>query len=175
VVVIRTGVGGLRWVKEKTRLDRLVMVGRAGSFSAFMTMEEPRLRVALVAALGPERGREAAAEALAYAWEHWERVSGMEFPVAYLFQVGRSKTRSRRVRILGPTSAGDSPNVEPGLGTALRRLTQKQRISVVLVHAYEWRHEDVAGLLGISVPTVKTHVQRGLAKLRSSLGVGIDG
>jgi hypothetical protein len=39
-------------------------------FAAFFAETEPRLRRAFVAAYGPERGREAAAEALAYAWQH---------------------------------------------------------------------------------------------------------
>jgi hypothetical protein len=41
------------------------------SFEAFVADAEPRLRHALVAAYGFEEGRDAAAEALAYAWEHW--------------------------------------------------------------------------------------------------------
>ena len=40
------------------------------AFETFFAETEPRLRRALVAAYGPERGRDAAAEALAYAWEH---------------------------------------------------------------------------------------------------------
>jgi len=40
-------------------------------FELFALDVEPRLRRALVAAYGSDRGREAAAEALAYAWEHW--------------------------------------------------------------------------------------------------------
>ncbi len=44
----------------------------ADTFEAFVRDAEPRLRRALVAAYGPEQGRDAAAEALAYAWEHWD-------------------------------------------------------------------------------------------------------
>jgi hypothetical protein len=43
-------------------------------FSVFFREVEPRLRHALVASCGFEAGREAAADALAYAWEHWDRV-----------------------------------------------------------------------------------------------------
>ena len=46
-------------------------------FTEFVRAVEPRLRIALMARYGPERGREATAEALAYAWEHWERVAEM--------------------------------------------------------------------------------------------------
>ena len=44
------------------------------SFEAFVVEAEPKLRRALVAIHGFEEGRDAAAEALAYAWEHWERL-----------------------------------------------------------------------------------------------------
>ena len=39
------------------------------AFTEFVQSVEPRLRLALMAGYGPERGREATAEALAYAWE----------------------------------------------------------------------------------------------------------
>ena len=65
------------------------------AFTEFVRLNEPKLRVALMAAYGPERGREATAEALAYAWEHWERVHGMVKPVGYLYRVGQSKSRPR--------------------------------------------------------------------------------
>ena len=65
-------------------------------FTEFVGTVEPRLRIALVARYGPERGREATAEALAFAWEHWERVGQMDNPIGYLFRVGQSKSRSRR-------------------------------------------------------------------------------
>ncbi len=47
---------------------------------------EAELRRALTGRLGGELGREVAA--LAYGWEHWERVQGMDNPTGYLYQVG---------------------------------------------------------------------------------------
>jgi hypothetical protein len=40
-------------------------------FEAFVERVEARLRIALVAVFGQDGGRDAAAEALAYGWEHW--------------------------------------------------------------------------------------------------------
>ena len=45
------------------------------------------MRHALMAALGAEVGVEAASEAMAYSWEHWDRVGGMENPGGYLYRV----------------------------------------------------------------------------------------
>ncbi len=44
------------------------------TFTEFARVLEPGLRRALTAGFGSEVGREAAAEALVYGWQHWERV-----------------------------------------------------------------------------------------------------
>ena len=51
-------------------------------FDDFVADVEPRLRRALVAAYGPEAGREATADALAWAWQHWDRLRGWTTPPA---------------------------------------------------------------------------------------------
>jgi len=45
-------------------------------------------------------------------------------------------------------------------------------VSVVLCHGYGWTRAEVAELLGVNASTVQRHVDRGVAKLRSGLGVG---
>jgi RNA polymerase sigma-70 factor (ECF subfamily) len=144
------------------------------TFTRFVEQYEAKLRLSLVAMYGPERGREAAAEAFAYAWEHWDRVRVMERPVGYLFRVGQSRTRHRLRPWTGDSEPRREPWVEPALPSALQRLSRRQRTAVVLVHAYGWTHGDVAELMGVRTPTVKKHVQRGLAKLRHFLGVSRD-
>ena len=78
----------------------------AAAFEAFFRETEPKLRRALVAAYGPDLGRDAASEALAYAWEHWERLSQMANLPGYLFRVGQTRgTRSKRQPILHDRSS----------------------------------------------------------------------
>ena len=67
-------------------------------FDAFVTRCGPDLRRVLVAHYGLDVGVEAAADALAYAWERWERVSTMENPTGYLVRVGQSAARRYRRR-----------------------------------------------------------------------------
>jgi DNA-directed RNA polymerase specialized sigma24 family protein len=141
------------------------------AFVEFVGAAEPRLRRALVGAYGPERGRDAAAAALAYAWTHWDRVAPMEHPVAYLYRVGQSETRPRRRRVLTDPIAGVEPLVEPGLRQALVALSTRQRTAVVLVHGFDWPIDEVAQLLGTSANTARTHLKRGLDKLREALEV----
>jgi DNA-directed RNA polymerase specialized sigma24 family protein len=132
------------------------------------------LRHALIAAYGNERGREAAAEAWAYAWEHWDRVRGMAHPVPYLYRVGQSRTRRRRHPVVFGEVAHHEPWIEPKLSKALRDLTERQRVTVVLVHGFAWTLREVAELTGIRVTSVQNHLERGLAHLRQSLEVEND-
>jgi DNA-directed RNA polymerase specialized sigma24 family protein len=142
------------------------------AFVAFVREVEPRLRRALVAAYGPDRGREATAEALAYAWEHWARVRAMGNPAGYLYRVGQSRSRPRRRPPLFAAESSDrEPMVEPGLMRAMADLSEQQRVCVVLTQAYGWQLAEVGELLGVSVSTVQTHAQRGMDKLRSALEV----
>lgn len=145
-------------------------------FEEFVKLVEPGLRAALVARYGPEVGREAAAEALAWAWENWGRLDEMENPAGYLYRVGQSKSRRFRFRRttfpVSPTDEMCSGTtwVEPELPRALQQLSRNQRIAVVLVHGYGLTHREVAGLLGVSRATVQNHVERGLLKLQTMLG-----
>jgi RNA polymerase sigma factor (sigma-70 family) len=143
-----------------------------GEFREFVLAAEPRLRRALVAAYGIERGREAVAEALAFAWERWPDVTAMSNPVGYLYRVGRSRTRARRVRPVFQRADQSDPVIEPGLARALAQLSRRQRVAVVLVHGYGWTLREVAELTGTRVSTVQTHVERGLRHLSEALGGG---
>lgn len=143
-----------------------------GSFTEFVEQVEPRLRNALIPMLGLDTSREATAEALAYGWEHWDRVREMDNPAGYLYRV--ALTASRRVEestvTLPQVSSGEPPWVEPGLPDALLGLSDRQRTTVWLVHGLGWQQTEVAELLGVSPETVRTHAARGLAKLRAALG-----
>ncbi len=147
---------------------------RRETYTRFARNAEPRLRIALAAAVGQDLGQEATAEALAYGWEHWERLQTMDNPVGYLYRVGRSRVRPPRRLHLPPVTAAHTPRVEPALPAALAKLSDRQRVAVVLVHGFDWRTEEVASLTGVDAPTVATHLRRGLAKLRRSLKVEIN-
>ena len=148
---------------------------RTSEFTEFARDAEPKLRVALCSAFGRDAGRDAAAEALAYGWEHWARVSGMDNPVGYLFVVGRDRarrslTRRSRRRLFESVSVERLPWVEPGLAAALGRLSERQRVVVMLVHGLDWTHSETAELIGVSPSTVQVHLERGMSRLRRALG-----
>lgn len=143
-----------------------------GSFTDFVAEVEPRLQCALLPVVGLEAAREATAEALAYGWEHWDRIRPMENPSGYLYRVARNKARRFSLRrvMLPEVPSAEMPWIEPGLPAALSRLSEKQRTVVLLVYAFGWRQSEVADLLGLGHGAVQKHAERGLAKLRSAFG-----
>lgn len=145
--------------------------GRDAEFEGFVRDNEPKLRRALVAAYGFEDGRDATAESLAYAWEHWERVREMPNAAGYLFRVAQSRRRRRRVPVLYDVSGWPDHLFEPGLPSALAALSRRQRLAVVLVHGFGYTLHEVAELTGLRRTTVQNHSDRGLARLRKKLGV----
>ncbi len=144
----------------------------SASFTEFVREVEPRLRHALCAGFGGDLGREATAHALAYGWEHWDRLHDMENTAGYLWVVGRNHARRETVpRIAFPAApAARLPWVEPMLPGALARLSEGERVSVMLIHGLEWTYGEVAEMLGVSKSTVQTQAERGMAKLRSQIG-----
>jgi DNA-directed RNA polymerase specialized sigma24 family protein len=143
------------------------------TFEQFITDNGSRLRAGLVAAYGPEVGIDAASEALAYGWEHRDRVLAMANPAGYLFRVGQTAAR-RSLRPQGylPTpSDGHIHDFEPRLVPALERLSEQQRVVVMLVHGYGWSQVEVAELLGVRASTVHATLRRALTNLQNDLEV----
>ena len=155
--------------------------GNAGddqaAFERFVAEAGPRLGRALAALYGFEDGRDATAEALAYAWENWHRLQHISNLPGYLFRVGQTRGRRRRPppAALFDIGEGGEYSFEPGLPRALAALTQRQRLAVVLVHGYGYTLREVAELTAIRPTTVQNHLSRGLSRLRTLLGVDDDG
>lgn len=144
------------------------------SFTEWARDTEPRLRHALTASFGSQLGKEVTADALAHAWEHWDRISMKDNPLGYVYGVGRNKARriaSRHRVVFVDVPQQRLPHVEPGLPVAIAKLPEKQRVVVTLVYGYEWTLSEVAELLGTAKTTVQNHAERGLDRLRKTLGV----
>jgi DNA-directed RNA polymerase specialized sigma24 family protein len=147
----------------------------ADRFESFVVDARPRLHRAFVSRYGIDGASDATAEALAWAWEHRDRVEAMSNPIGYLYRVGQSRSRRRRMPPLLPApSVLGVPDVEPELIPALLSLSDRERTAVWLVHACEWRHAEVAEAMGVSASAVATYVGRGLTKLRERLQVIVD-
>jgi RNA polymerase sigma factor (sigma-70 family) len=133
------------------------------------------LKEALTASFGHELGDEATAEALAYGWEHWDRIRDMANPRGYLFRVGQNHAKGILRRRMLPVRRAISDSFEawfePELVPALRSLSEQQRTAVVLIHGFGWTITEVAELFGVTLSTVRSHLDRAMGKLRKRLGV----
>jgi len=153
------------------------------AFREFVAIVEPKLRRALVAAYGADVGRDATADALAWAWQHWDRVQEMTNPAGYLWRVGQTSVRRssrRRVHEVVDGREFDleliddrrgERQVEPALAGALDALSPQQRAAVVLVHGHGYSLSEAGDALGCSTSTIRNHVARALRRLHAALEV----
>lgn len=149
-------------------------------FEEFVAVDVERLRRVLVSQYGLDIGSEAVDAAVAWAWERWPRIGGMNNPAGYLYRVAQTHAKralSRGRPIVLPVAVNDSndaaaslPDVE--LIDALRELPVTQRMVVLLVHAYGWTPSDVAHLTGMRAVTVRSNLYRALQTLRLNLPQG---
>jgi RNA polymerase sigma factor (sigma-70 family) len=129
-----------------------------------------------------------AAEALTRAYDRWPTVGRHPAPDAWVLRVtinlalDRVKRQLRHsdvvidlrddapVHGLVVDPSDDATAVRLALAAALRDLPEKQRHAVALRYLAGCQEQEIAVSLGIGPGTVKTHLKRGLSKLRDQLG-----
>jgi len=123
-----------------------------------------------------------AAEALARCYASWPRVGVMDNSAGWVTRVAlnliidghRRQARAPRVR-LGPPAPVDDPaevvGSTQGLVTLLGALPRRQREAVALRYLADLSEQQVATAMGLSVGTVKSHLHKAMAKLRTTHGI----
>src|SRR5690606_11808307 len=84
------------------------------------------------------------------------------------------KRRAKEARYVDETAADEAgPAVDPAglvdLDAALKALSEPERLCVSLCHGAGMSHPEIASALNLPLGTVKSHVKRGLDKLRARL------
>lgn len=120
-----------------------------------------------------------AAEAFARAYSRWPSVRKHPNPDAWLLRVVgnlaidhvRREARRPEVRTDGGRQdpSADDATLHLDLADALGRLSGRQQEVVVMRYLIDLTEEDVAVTLGMSPGSVKTHLSRATAKLRTEL------
>jgi DNA-directed RNA polymerase specialized sigma24 family protein len=142
--------------------------------AALLEQIGPLVRRALLVRSGAEAGAEAAADAIAWGWEHGELLQQIANPAGYLYRVGQTSARRgrrRATRAAFPVEPvwQDAPELPGDVFDALCRLRADQRVSVLLVHGYGFSYLETAGVMGVSEDSVRNHVHRGMRRLRAEL------
>ena len=121
-----------------------------------------------------------AAEALARTYSHWRRIGKLPHRDGWVLRVATNlaidEVRRRRPEPDADTGMDpeEAATVRVALAAALAKLSRRQRTVVTLHYLSGLTEAEVADSLGLSLPTVKTHVRRGMASLRRTLGDGFE-
>jgi RNA polymerase sigma factor (sigma-70 family) len=149
--------------------------GSDGFDEAFRALYPQARSVALRILGSVADAEDAAAEGLARALVDWGRVGSLPHRDAWILRVtinvaidaARRRGRSHP-EVVDVENTDDATVLRLTLVAALAQLPRRQREAVVLRHLAGLPEQDVAAALGVSQNTVKKHLQRGMARLRSS-------
>lgn len=118
-----------------------------------------------------EAARDVAAETMARAYSRWARIGG--YGAAWVTRVAVNlaldAVRRRRLPVLEPRVSAEPSLDRMILAAELARLPRRQREALVLRFLFDLDERTTAELLGVTVGTLKTHVSRGLARVRNQL------
>jgi RNA polymerase sigma-70 factor (ECF subfamily) len=148
---------------------------RRASFVDFYRDSRDRLAGALALTLGDAHlGTEAVDEAMARAYQRWDRVGAYDDPSAWVYRVGHnwavSALRHRRRRPVVEERPDDpGPLPEPTVTAALAELPLGQRAVVVCRFYLGLSVAETAAALQIRPGTVKSRLSRGLQHLQVRL------
>jgi RNA polymerase sigma-70 factor (sigma-E family) len=148
-----------------------------GDFDRFFRDTFPRA-IAVATRVTGDRGaaEDAAIEALAKAHARWAAIGGEPWRDAWVYRVAINEAIRRlpRPRALPPAPAvwdlSDDVVLRQTMTEALRLLPTRQREVIVLRYLLGLSETEVAQALHLSHGTVKTHLRRGIARLRATVG-----
>lgn len=173
---------------EKQNVDDLAdpVVRAVEPFEAFYRREyNATVRLALVLSGSRWGAEDLAQEAFIEAHRRWGEIGRYDDPGAWVRRVVSNRSVSWYRRRLAEAKAGFKaaagvrralPDLEPDsdrVWEEVRKLSKRQAQVIALTYLEDLSLEQIGNLLGISVPTVGTHPQRGREALANTLN-GIE-
>jgi RNA polymerase sigma-70 factor, ECF subfamily len=143
----------------------------APSFDAFYRRELPGLLALARALSGSASADDIAQEAMLVAYRHWDTVSTLDVPAAWVRRVCANRCvstlRRRAVESRALLRLGSRREASPGLSETheefwaeVRRLPRRQAQVIALHYIYDLGVAEVASTLGCAEGTVKVHLFR---------------
>jgi len=162
-----------------------VAAERAPAFEAFFQEQYEGVYASLcLITRNRHEAEEIAQDAFMKLWERWDRVGGIDDPVAYVHSIAMNafRRRTRRAamavrRTLRMTPADDDlalveeQELVVGLLASLR---PAQRAAIVLTDLLDYSSAEAARMLGLRPGAVRSLASRGRAALRQQREVGLD-
>jgi RNA polymerase sigma-70 factor (ECF subfamily) len=149
---------------------------RVDSFEDWYAGAHARLVTLVTAAVGDaEVGRDVADEALARAYERWDRVSAMQSPTGWTYRVAlnvarrRARRRATERRLLGRPRTDDVAGPTGELWTLVAGLPERQRQAVLLRHVGHLTEPEIADVMGVARGTVSTTLRNAYRTLGLAL------
>jgi len=166
---------------EPTQLRTVDAAASASDFEGFFREGYPRLARACYLLTGDAaEAEDLAQEAMARAFERWDRVGAMESPAGYLYRTAFNLNR-KRVRRLGvrarraigalpPRDPAEIAEAKSDVLRALASIPAEQREALILVGWFEMDAAEAGAVLGIAASSVRGRVHRARITLRDTFG-----
>jgi RNA polymerase sigma-70 factor (ECF subfamily) len=147
-------------------------------FEEFYRDQRAPIGRALAMTLGDTQlASEAVDEAMARAYQRWDRVQALDNPGGWVYRVGLNWSRSILRRAMRPAPAWvtkadvaiDGSGLDPAIDRALAELSIEQRAVVVCRLLIGYSEAQTATALGLRPGTVKSRLARATARLQALL------
>lgn len=148
-------------------------------FDSFYESSRDRIYRALAIALGDaDLAAEATDEAMTRAVERWSAIGRYDNPQGWVYRVGlncgRSRQRRRRANVFARLHAAPASYEmtlpDPELIEAVARLPIRYRSVIVARYYLQWTPQEIANAMELPASTVRSRLQRALARLRKGIG-----
>lgn len=173
-------------IQHRLRRGPTTGAASAEDYETFFRRVFPKaVAVALRVTGNRPSAEDAALEALAKAHFRWRKIGDAPWREAWVMRVAVNEA-IRHLPRPGPLAPQQALDAEPAdadptdamvlrqtLSAALRSLPKRQREVIVLRYLVGLSEPEVAAALGLSLGTVKTHMRRGLTRLRTTVGAGL--
>ena len=179
---------------DEELVDRALATGDQRAFSELIRRHQGRLRGWLQQLTRDATlADELAQVAVIRAWEKLGSFSGQGsfsgwiMRIAYHVLVDERRNNKRRQRLqeslealspdVEPSADHQRANEVPDVSRLLAVLSEDERVTLILCHAFGCSHAEASEASGIPLGTVKSHLRRGAEKIRKrfDIGVTVDG